>query len=86
MRRNWTDRKAARKQYPSGQSVPFDGVYVDSWGGRLPLLQGERLPMHRIMGASKWIYDGHLSSGLPKPVPMHKPASSPKAGVRHITM
>ncbi|WP_236344513.1 hypothetical protein [Paenibacillus plantiphilus] len=63
--RRMTAGGAVRRQYPSGQSVPFDGMYVDSWGVRLPLLQGERLPSHRIMGASKWLYDGHLSSGLP---------------------
>ncbi|MBW7476829.1 hypothetical protein K0T92_19110 [Paenibacillus oenotherae] len=57
--------RAGRRRFTSGQRAPFDGIYADCWGGRLPLLQGERLPRHRIMGDSKWIYEGHLSLGLP---------------------
>lgn len=56
----------AKWTFISGQEVAYDGLYTNVWGSKLPLMQGDRFPMHPQMGACRWTYSGPLTSGLPK--------------------
>ncbi|MBB3113008.1 hypothetical protein FHS18_005110 [Paenibacillus phyllosphaerae] len=54
----------AKWTFISGQEVAYDGVYTNVWGGRLPLVRGDRFPMHPEMGACRWTYSGPLGERL----------------------
>jgi hypothetical protein len=60
-----TENEFGKRKFASGQQVPFDGLFVSVWGGRLALLQGERFPADPHMGRACWHYEGPLSHGLP---------------------
>ncbi|PWV97299.1 hypothetical protein DFQ01_12230 [Paenibacillus cellulosilyticus] len=53
MNQRWA---ASNRRFKTGASVLYDGLYTDSWGGRLLLFRGDRFPSHPEAGPTTWTF------------------------------